>query len=182
MVKQRKICVMGYRGVGKSSVTIRFAEEHFVDTYNPTIENTFQKNLKLRGEEYDLTIVDTAGQDDYSIFQPRHSVGVHGFVLVYSVTSKTSLEMVKAINEKILNATGTERVPRVLVGNKNDLEYERQVSIEEGQKLAKDWGCSFLETSAKHNENITKIFQMCLDDIEKSLNPQPPSRGGCLIV
>lgn len=64
-------------------------------------------------------------QDEYSIFQRQYAVGIHGYVLVYAVTSKTSFEMVKIINEKILNALGTDKVPRVLVGNKKDLTYER---------------------------------------------------------
>lgn len=58
---------MGFRSVGKSSVTIQFVENHFVDSYDPTIENTFQKTLKIRGQEYSLQVIDTAGQDEYSI-------------------------------------------------------------------------------------------------------------------
>ena len=54
--------------VGKSSLTIQFVENQFVDAYDPTIENTFQKQLKHNGTVYDLMIVDTAGQDEYSIF------------------------------------------------------------------------------------------------------------------
>lgn len=46
---------------GKSSITVQFVENHFVDSYNPTIENTFQKRLRYRGNDYDIRIVDTAG-------------------------------------------------------------------------------------------------------------------------
>ena len=58
---------------GKSSLTIQFVENQFVDAYDPTIENTFQKQLKHNGTVYDLMIVDTAGQDEYSIFPQVHS-------------------------------------------------------------------------------------------------------------
>lgn len=93
--------------------------------YNPTIENTFNTIIKCGGDEYATEIIDTAGQDEFSSFQRTYATGVHGYVLVYSVTSKNSFEMVKIINDKILNYLGTEKVPRVLVGNKKDLHYER---------------------------------------------------------
>jgi len=64
-------------------------------------------------------------QAEHSIFNSSHAVGIHGYILVYSVTSKQSFEMVKIIREKILNYTGTESVPMVLVGNKIDLELQR---------------------------------------------------------
>lgn len=47
---------------GKSSLTVQFVDEHFVDSYYPTIENTFQKLVKHKGQEYQLDIIDTAGQ------------------------------------------------------------------------------------------------------------------------
>ncbi len=100
-------------------------ENHFVDTYNPTIENTFHKTIRYKGTDYITEIIDTAGQDEFAIFQRQYAVGVHGYILVYTVTSKKSLEEVKVLNEKILNALGTEKVPRVLVGNKTDLILER---------------------------------------------------------
>lgn len=62
--KQRRIAVLGFRSVGKSSLTIQFIEGQFVDSYEPTIENTFTKNMKVKGEEYQVTLVDTAGQDE----------------------------------------------------------------------------------------------------------------------
>jgi len=180
--KQRKIAVMGSRAVGKSTVTIRFVEDHFVETYNPTIENTFHKVIKFKGEDFLTEIVDTAGQDEYSIFQRQYSVGIHGYVLVYSVTSKSSFEMVKLINDKILNALGTDSVPRVLVGNKKDLLYDRQVTPDEGQALAKAWNCSFYETSAKHNENISNIFSSVLGEIQKDSMPEKPAESDSCIL
>jgi len=163
---------MGSRAVGKSTVTIRYVDDYFVESYNPTIENTFHKVIKFHGEEFYTEIVDTAGQDEYSIFQRQYSVGIHGYVLVYSVTSKASFEMVKVVNDKILNALGTDAIPRVLVGNKTDLIYERQISTEEGKALADKWKCAFVETSAKHNENIVNIFTSLLAEIQQDAMPE----------
>jgi Ras family protein len=183
--KQRKVAVMGFRAVGKSTVTVQFVENQFVEQYNPTIENTFHKVIKYGGEEFGLEIVDTAGQDEYSIFQRQYAVGIHGYVLVYAVTSKTSFEMVKIINEKILNALGTDKVPRVLVGNKKDLTYERQISTEEGQALATKWGCAFVETSAKNDENIARVFLSLTEEIQKELGMPTATeepRGRCVVM
>jgi len=81
---------------------------------------------------------------------------VHGYVLVYSVTSKVSFDMIGVIRDKILNFTGTDWVPIVIVGNKTDLQGQRQVSREDAEDLASKWKCLSCETSAKTNMNIGK--------------------------
>ena len=124
----RNISVLGYRGVGKSATVIQYVDGHFVDSYLPTIENTFYKTVAFRNEDIDLSIRDTTGQDELTVFHPRNCLGVHGYVLVFSVTSKYSFEIVKYINDRLLtNLMGTNSVARVLVGNKCDLEQERCV-------------------------------------------------------
>ncbi|KAJ8307558.1 hypothetical protein KUTeg_015642, partial [Tegillarca granosa] len=151
--KERKIALMGFRSVGKSSVTIQFVEQQFVDSYDPTIENTFKKTIKVNGQEYKLEVVDTAGQDEYSILPQSYYLNIDGYVLVYSVISRKSFEVIKIVYEKLLDMKGNIKVPVVLVGNKNDLETERDVSQDEGRRLAESWKCPFLETSAKENVN-----------------------------
>jgi small GTP-binding protein len=179
--KPRTIAVLGSPAVGKSSLTIQFVENHFVDSYYPTIENTFNKVIRYRGQEIAAEIIDTAGQAEHSIFNSAHAVGIHGYILVYSVTSKQSFEMVKIIREKILNYTGTESVPMVLVGNKTDLHMQRQLQPEDGKKLARQWNCAFVEASAKHNENTTRLFELMISEIEKNFNPNGEESSGCSI-
>jgi hypothetical protein len=89
-------------------------ESHFADTYYPTIENTFTKIIKHRNVEYAAEIIDTAGQDEYSILNSRHAIGIHGYVLTYSIASRSSFEMCSIIRDKILNYTGLDWVPIVL--------------------------------------------------------------------
>ncbi|RZF47242.1 hypothetical protein LSTR_LSTR004951 [Laodelphax striatellus] len=165
--KQRKLAVMGYRSVGKSSLTIQFIDRQFVDNYNPTIEYTHHKSFQYRGEEYNLTIVDTAGQDKYSIFPVQLTVNVHGFILVYSVTSRMSFEVVRTIHEKLLDAVGRLAVPVLLVGNKMDLYNERVVSLEEGRALAAQWHAAFIETSAREYLSTCDLFSLALFEVEK---------------
>ncbi|KAJ2993929.1 hypothetical protein NUW58_g1695 [Xylaria curta] len=91
------------RHAGKSSLAVQFVDGHFVESYYPTIENTFSKVIRFKGQDYTTEIVDTAGQDEYSILNSKHFIGIHGYMLVYSVSSLPSFEMVQVIREKILN-------------------------------------------------------------------------------
>ncbi|XP_036212079.1 GTP-binding protein Rheb isoform X4 [Myotis myotis] len=110
---------------GKSSLTIQFVEGQFVDSYDPTIENTFTKLITVNGQEYHLQLVDTAGQDEYSIFPQTYSIDINGYILVYSVTSIKSFEVIKVIHGKLLDMVGKVQIPIMLVGNKKDLHMER---------------------------------------------------------
>ncbi|KAI8520774.1 PREDICTED: GTP-binding protein Rheb-like [Branchiostoma belcheri] len=179
--KQRKVAVMGFRAVGKSSLTIQFVEGQFVDSYDPTIENTFNKTIKVRGQEFNLQLVDTAGQDEYSIFPQAYTMDVHGYVLVYSVTSRKSYEVVQVIRDKLLDLTGAQNVPIVLVGNKTDLHMERVIPQEEGKGLAEQWKCPFAESSAKEKESVNSVFQQLIMEIERQ-NGGGQQKEDCTIL
>lgn len=117
-------------------------------------------------------------------------------MLVYSVASKQSFEMVKIIRDKVLNhlvrsarnpplytpcrltdAKGADWVPIVVVGNKSDLHIQRQVTAEEGKALTTEWNCAWTEASARHNENVVKAFELMIAEVEKAQNPQVPTGG-----
>lgn len=181
-LKKRKIAVLGSRSVGKSSLVVQFVEGHFVESYYPTIENTFTKSIKFKNTEYDCDIIDTAGQDEYSILNNKHAIGIHGYILVYSVASRVSFDMIQIIHEKILTYCGNQKIPCVVVGQKNDLVNARQVPAAEGEKLAVSLGCAFIETSARNNVNVAKAFDVCLAQIEESNNPSPDEPSRCVIM
>lgn len=147
--------------VGKSSLTVQYVDGHFVDSYYPTIENTFSKVIRYRNQDFAVEIIDTAGQDEYTLLNNKHFIGVHGYMIVYSVASKQSFEMVRIIRDKILNHLGAEAVPIMVVANKSDLRPEqRQVSAADGKKVAEELGCGFVEASARYNENVGKAFEV----------------------
>ncbi|KAH8093835.1 small GTPase superfamily [Phellopilus nigrolimitatus] len=183
ILRKRKIAVLGSRSVGKSSLVIKYVEDHFVDSYYPTIESTFTKSIPYKGVEYDCDIIDTAGQDEYSILNQKHAVGIHGFVLVYSVASRNSFDMVQIVHDKIVTFTGNQAIPCVIVGSKTDLP-QRQVSPEEGEAFAKSIDAAWVETSAKTNLNVGKVFDLVLFEIEKRAphNQGQPVTRGCLIM
>jgi Ras family protein len=185
ILKRRKIAVLGSRSVGKSSLVLQYIENHFVESYYPTIEASFSKSINYNGVDYDCDIVDTAGQDEYSILNSKHAIGVHGFVLVYSVASRASLEICQIIYDKIVDY-GFTNVPCVIVGSKTDLPSSganRQVSFKDAQQVAESIKAKHIETSAKKNINVAKVFETCLQEIERlspNHNAEPPSKT-CLI-
>ncbi|KAG2754717.1 hypothetical protein P692DRAFT_20769243 [Suillus brevipes Sb2] len=187
-LRKRKIAVLGSRSVGKSSLVVQFIENHFVESYYPTIESTFSKGVAYRGVEYDCDIIDTAGQDEYSILNSKHAIGIHGYVLVYSVTSRRSFDMIKIVYDKIVDFCGKNDIPCVIVGAKTDLQSSpnsRQVAPNEGEELAKLTNAAWVETSAKNNVNVGKVFELCLAEIEKrspSSKTDQPEASRCLIM
>src|SRR6266576_2956114 len=96
-------------------------KNHFVDAYYPTIESTFAKSVTYKGVEYDCHIIDTAGQDEYSPLNSQHAIGIHGYVLVYSITSRNSFNMIQIVYDKIIDFCGVTELPCVIVGSKCDL-------------------------------------------------------------
>jgi len=183
-VKQRKIAILGSRSVGKSSLTVQYCEGHFVESYYPTIENTFSHEIVYKNQTYLTEIIDTAGQDEYSMLNSKHFIGIHGYMLVYSVGSRQSFDMVTVIRDKILNHLGAESVPIMIVGNKSDIRPQlRQISPAEGQKLGTDLKCGWIETSARNGENVANAFELMIAEIEMSQEPDKPAGGGkCVIM
>jgi len=132
----RKIAVLGFRAVGKTSLTNAFVSGTFSDNYDPTIENTHHKTIRFRKVHFATDIVDTAGMDEYSRLSRNASVGVNGYVLVFALTSRQSFEGLKHINESLLHTLGDAlEVPRVLVGSMRDLSDQRQVSYQVSEIL-----------------------------------------------
>lgn len=183
ILKKRKIAVLGSRSVGKSSLVIQYIENHFVESYYPTIEATFSKGVMYKGVEYDCDIIDTAGQDEYSILNSKHAIGIHGYVLVYSIASRNSFDMIQIVYDKIINFCGVNDIPCVIVGSKSDLP-SRQVTAADAEELAKQNKAAWVETSAKNNVNIGKVFELCVAEIERrSPNNQVEQPGkGCAIM
>lgn len=161
---------MGYRSVGKSCLTIQYVDNLFVESYDPSIENIFTKKAKIRGQDYCLKLVDTAGQDEYSIFPSIYAIDIHGYCLVYSIDSQKSFEVVRIIYDKLSELTSKVHIPIVLVGNKMDLSRERVVPYEEGKKLANYMKAAFMEVSAKSNSLVEEMFQNLVDQIEQVNN------------
>ena len=136
----------------------------------------------IRGVGVD-EIIDTAGQDEYSILNSKHFIGIHGYLIVYSVGTRQSFEMVSIIRDKILNHLGADHVPLMVVGNKTDIrEKMRQVTPQEGADLCRRFQCGWTESSARENTNVAKAFEMMIAEVEKGQEPDTPAGGGKCVV
>ncbi|EFA83137.1 Ras GTPase [Heterostelium album PN500] len=169
VANEYKLVVMGGGGVGKSALTIQFIQNHFIEEYDPTIEDSYRRQCQVDDDTCLLDILDTAGQDDYSAMRDQYMRTGQGFLCVYDVTSRTSFEEINVVRDQIIRVKDNERVPIVLVGNKCDLENQREVTAGEGEELAKSFGCPFLETSAKKRQNVDECFFDVVREIKKSL-------------
>ncbi|KDO16210.1 hypothetical protein SPRG_18254 [Saprolegnia parasitica CBS 223.65] len=159
--REYKLVVLGSGGVGKSALVIRLVTDNFLEDYDPTIEDSYRKQVVIDQKQALLDILDTAGQEEYTTMQDQWMREGKGFLLVYSITSRTTFDEIKTFKDKILRAKDTNRVSMVLVGNKCDLERNRDVSFAEGQALAREWGCPLMETSAKERiQNEDCFFQV----------------------
>jgi len=138
-----KIVILGDGGVGKSCITIQLTQNIFVSEYDPTVENSYRKQVVVDDEPMMLDILDTAGQEDYSILRDQYIRTGQGFLIVYSITSAVTFKGVPDLRQKILGVKDEEEYPMILVGNKCDLEKERSVTVAEGQELAKSFSIPF---------------------------------------
>jgi len=103
-------------------------------------------------------VLDTAGQEEYTALRDQWIRDGEGFVLVYSVTTRTSFERVEKFRDQVTRVKDTDDVAICIVGNKCDAEDLREVPREEGADNAERLGCKFVEASAKNSYNVEEPF------------------------
>jgi len=122
-----------------------------------------------------LEILDTAGTEQFTAMRDLYMKNGQGFVLVYSITAQSTFNDLMDLRDQILRVKDSDDVPMILVGNKCDLESERVVGKDQGQSLARQFNCAFLETSAKAKVNVNEVFY----DLVRQVNRRyPDSKGG----
>lgn len=177
-LREYKLVVVGGGGVGKSCLTIQLIQSHFVDEYDPTIEDSYRKQCVIDDEVALLDVLDTAGQEEYSAMREQYMRTGEGFLLVYSITSRQSFEEIMTFQQQILRVKDKDYFPMIVVGNKCDLEKERAVTKQEGEALARDFGCKFIETSAKSRINVEDAFYDIVREIRRYNKEMSSFSGG----
>ncbi|KAH9400244.1 PREDICTED: GTP-binding protein Di-Ras2-like [Rhagoletis zephyria] len=167
-----RVVVFGAGGVGKSSLVLRFVKGTFRDSYIPTIEDTYRQVISCNKNVCTLQITDTTGSHQFPAMQRLNITKGHAFMLVYSVTSKQSLEELIPIYREIHEVKATdEHLPMILVGNKCDEDNQREVTPEYAAEMVSKIlkGCGSIETSAKTGHNVPEAFQELLS-MDKTRN------------
>ncbi|CAK5111312.1 unnamed protein product [Meloidogyne enterolobii] len=155
-----KLVVVGDGGVGKSALTIQLIQGQFIEEYDPTIEDSYRKQVLIDGETCLLDILDTAGQEEYSAMRDQYMRTGEGFLLVFALNEYKSFENIHAYREQIRRVKDNDEVPMVLVGNKCDLQ-QRAVDQRSVQELARSFGIPFIDTSAKTRKHVDEAFHVC---------------------
>ncbi|BBH08768.1 RAB GTPASE HOMOLOG B18 [Prunus dulcis] len=153
-----KLLLIGDSGVGKSTLLLSFTSDTFEDL-SPTIGVDFKiKHVTLGGKKLKLAIWDTAGQERFRTLTSSYYRGAQGIILVYDVTRRETFTNLSDIWLKKLTCT-----PQIKIASRCLLETksisERTVSKKEGMDFAREYGCLFLECSAKARVNVEQCFE-----------------------
>ena len=162
-----KLLIIGESGVGKTCLLLRFTDDSFTANHLTTIGIDFKiKIITLENKLIKLQIWDTAGQERFRTITKTYYKGAHGIILTYDVTDSNSFKNIRNWIKQI-EANAQTNVCKVLVGNKCD-KPDRQVTEDEGRKLAESFNMSFFEASAKTNQNVNEVFNFLTTEILKT--------------
>ncbi|XP_075759226.1 ras-related protein Rab-8A isoform X2 [Pelodiscus sinensis] len=165
-----KLLLIGDSGVGKTCALFRFSEDAFNATFISTIGIDFKiRTIELDGKRIKLQIWDTAGQERFRTITTAYYRGAMGIMLVYDITNEKSFENIRNWVRNIEEHASPD-VEKMILGNKCDVNDKRQVSREQGEKLAIGFGIKFMETSAKANINIENAFFTLARDIKAKMD------------
>ena len=162
-----KVVLVGDSGVGKTNIMSKYLKNQFREDSKATVGVEFgSKQFTVENHQIKAQIWDTAGQERYKAITSAYYKGAKGAFVVYDITRKNTFETVnKWVSD--ISAAADKKITLILIGNKNDLEDQRQVTKEMGEEKAKELGLAFLETSACSGENLDKAFQLMINEIYK---------------
>jgi len=175
--REYHIVVLGSGGVGKSCLTAQFVQGIWIERYDPTIEDSYRKQCDVDGRQVILEILDTAGTEQFTAMRELYMKSGEGFLLVFSITSSSSLKELSELRDQLVNLKDDPHVPIVLVGNKSDLEEDRAVSRAAAFAVSSGWGnVPYYEASARTRQNVSEVFvDVCRQIMHKDLQN---GRGG----
>uniref|UniRef100_A0A8C2EGM8 small monomeric GTPase n=1 Tax=Cyprinus carpio TaxID=7962 RepID=A0A8C2EGM8_CYPCA len=151
--------LVGDSGVGKTSLLVQFDQGKFIPgSFSATVGIGFtNKVLAVDDLKVRLQIWDTAGQERFRSVTHAYYRDAQALLLLYDITSKSSFDNTRAWLTEI-HEYAQDDVVIMLLGNKSDMASARVIRREEGEKLAREYGVIFLETSAKTGLNVDEAF------------------------
>ncbi|XP_012593546.1 GTPase ERas [Microcebus murinus] len=173
-----KAVVVGASGVGKSALTIQLNHQCFVEDHDPTIQDSYWKELDLEHGGCVLNVLDTAGQTIHKPLRDQCLAAGDGVLGVFALDDPSSLVQLQQIRD----AWGPHpSQPLVLVGNKCDLVTDTGDTHAAAVALAQSWGVPFVETSAKTRQGVEDAFSLLLHEIQRvqeAMAKEAVSRSG----
>ncbi|XP_029968848.1 ras-related protein Rab-19-like [Salarias fasciatus] len=161
-----KIILIGDSNVGKTCVVQNFKSGIFSEKQQNTIGVDFTvRTVDIEGKKVKMQVWDTAGQERFRTITQSYYRSAHGAMIAYDVTRSSTFDSVTHWIKEV-ELYGAANVVLVLIGNKCDLEDERQVQFEAACNLAKEKGILVaLETSAKESQNVEEAFVMMAKEL-----------------
>ena len=164
MVKE---VIVGDSGVGKTNIMSKYLKNEFHEDSKATVGVEFgSKQFNIQGHQVKAQIWDTAGQERYKAITSAYYKGAKGAFIVYDISRKNTFDSISRWVSDI-TATADKKITLILIGNKSDLEDQRQVTKEQGEEKAKEFGLAFLETSASSGDNLEKAFSLMINEVYK---------------
>ncbi|TRZ16605.1 hypothetical protein HGM15179_010495 [Zosterops borbonicus] len=180
-LRKFKLVFLGEQSVGKTSLITRFMYDSFDNTYQATIGIDFlSKTMYLEDRTVRLQLWDTAGQERFRSLIPSYIRDSTVAVVVYDITNVNSFQQTTKWIDDVRTERGSD-VIIMLVGNKTDLADKRQVSIEEGERKAKELNVMFIETSAKAGYNVKQLFRRVAAALPGMESTQDKSREDSIL-
>ena len=160
-----KLILIGDASVGKTNILTKYLKNEFDPNSKATVGVELgTKNIQIDNKIIKVQIWDTAGQERYKAITSTYYKGAKGAIIVYDITRKITFDNIeKWIGD--LKVNGDENIIIFLVGNKSDLNDNREVSKEDGLNKSEKFNIPFLETSALCGENISKVFEELIQKV-----------------
>ena len=167
-----KVVLVGDSFVGKTNIMSKYLKDEFHEDSKATVGVEFgSKQFTIEGHSIKAQIWDTAGQERYKAITSAYYKGAKGAFVVYDITRKTSFESIdRWVND--LTAAADKKITIVVIGNKCDLEDQRQITKEQGEEKSAKLEVAFLETSALSGENLDKAFELMMNERYKKCHEE----------
>jgi len=164
--------LVGDSAVGKTKIAYRFKNNEFSNSYSVTLNAEFtNKVIQVDGENIKINLGDTAGDEKFRGIMATNYKNSICILFVYDITKLDTFQNIKNWKDEVSRYANENKI-FVLVGNKSDLEENREIKTEEGQEFAEKNNMLFFETSALNGNNIQELFnqtaKIILDNIHKS--------------
>lgn len=153
-----KFIIVGDSSVGKSCILNRFVNGEYNRDFNTTIGVDYEnKMISINDTNIKLKIFDTAGAEKFDCIIKSYYRNIAGAIIVYDITNKSSFDNINNWIKKIKNENPCD-IPILIVGNKIDLNVNREVEFKDLENYASNKGYLYRETSVKYNTNIDELF------------------------
>ena len=167
-----KVVLVGDSFVGKTNIMSKYLKNEFHEDSKATVGVEFgSRQFTIEGHSIKVQVWDTAGQERYKAITSAYYKGAKGAFVVYDITRKGSFESVERWVNDLLSS-GDKKITILLIGNKCDLEEQRQITKEQGEEKAAKLDLAFLETSAFSGQNLDKAFEMMVNEIYKKFHEE----------